>query len=236
MMSQSKQYQSIGILGGMGPAAGADAYLRIIQRFQIHRGAWEDADFPEIYLHSIPAPDMMSGTALDAQVETMLREAARHMEQLGMDVIVIACNTAHRFLPAMRAACGTPILSIMEICARELARRQFRHPLLLATRATVESGLYSAPLGAIGIRPLVPSTPDQAQVDGIIDTILRGESNGLRARMEAIIRRAPICDCVILGCTELPLAFGSEPFHLPVIDTLDLLADAAYAFSVGAGS
>lgn len=43
----------IGILGGMGPEAGADLFSRIVRNFQYKSGAKFDSDFPQILLNSI---------------------------------------------------------------------------------------------------------------------------------------------------------------------------------------
>lgn len=44
--------KTIGILGGMGPEAGASLFIRIIRLYQ-QNGALEDSDFPNICLMSI---------------------------------------------------------------------------------------------------------------------------------------------------------------------------------------
>ena len=44
----------IGILGGMGPEATSDLYLRIIRIFQREYSAMYDADFPEIIILNLP--------------------------------------------------------------------------------------------------------------------------------------------------------------------------------------
>ena len=44
--------KSIGILGGMGPAASAVFYSMIVEKFQ-KEGAVQDTDFARIILHSI---------------------------------------------------------------------------------------------------------------------------------------------------------------------------------------
>lgn len=45
--------QSIGILGGMGPEAGAELFMRIVRNFQTKSLAKFDSDFPQIVLNSI---------------------------------------------------------------------------------------------------------------------------------------------------------------------------------------
>jgi len=51
MINSSRK--TIGILGGMGPEAGADLFSRIVRNFQSKSGAKFDSDFPQIFLNSI---------------------------------------------------------------------------------------------------------------------------------------------------------------------------------------
>lgn len=58
----TNNYKTIGILGGMGPEAGADLYMRIIKRLQQNE-AQDDNDFPQIFLNSInPAMPWQQGS------------------------------------------------------------------------------------------------------------------------------------------------------------------------------
>ncbi len=54
--------KTIGIIGGMGPEATAELYLRIIRIFQREYGARYDSDFPEIVIVNLPIPDIVENT------------------------------------------------------------------------------------------------------------------------------------------------------------------------------
>jgi aspartate racemase len=76
-----------------------------------------------------------------------------------------------------------------------------------------------------------PAAADQKVVDDIIFMEL---VNGIfteasRLRYNDIIdrMRARGCDCVILGCTEIPLLVRTDDCPLPALDSTRLLARAA---------
>lgn len=46
-------FKTIGILGGMGPEAGADLFMRIVRNFQVNIRSESESDFPQIILNSI---------------------------------------------------------------------------------------------------------------------------------------------------------------------------------------
>jgi aspartate racemase len=81
------------------------------------------------------------------------------------------------------------------------------------------------------VRISSPAEADQKIVD---DIIFRELVNGIfgetsRLRYNEVIDRmkARGCDCVILGCTEIPLLVRSDDCPLPALDSTRLLARAA---------
>src|SRR5690554_2407912 len=73
-----------------------------------------------------------------------LLQMAHHLERSGANLLVMPCNTAHAFLPALEAAVNIPFLNMVKITATAAAQH-FPKPqkiALLATRGTVLSGIY----------------------------------------------------------------------------------------------
>lgn len=95
--------QVVGILGGMGPAAGAD-FVRLFveacsrQLQALGRGV-QDQAFPEHWLAQVPVPDR-TGALLNRDsgahqpLEPMLQALGR-LAALGARSVAMACNTAH---------------------------------------------------------------------------------------------------------------------------------------------
>jgi len=222
----------IGILGGMGPEATADLYLRIIRATPAKR----DQDHPRIIIYSnSKVPDRTSailGTGSNPMPE--LIRAGKRLEEAGADFIIIPCNTAHYFINQLQKELRVPILNMIRLSA---AKAQKFYPNvkkagLLATDGTLRSGLYTSAYGEASINILEPSLEKQADVmkaiyqcikaGNLIDGgfLLRGVANDLiNAGAEMII----------FGCTEVSLVLKEGDLPVPILDPLQVLAEAAVA-------
>ncbi len=217
--------KTIGILGGMGPEATAELYLRIIRIFQEEYGAKYDDDFPEIVILNLPLPDVVENPAGEKEVEKILVEGVQKLETAGADFIVIPCNTVTYFLSAMQKAVAIPILSILEETAKEVQKEGIGKVGIIGTEMTIGRGIYAEVLG--GIELIVPEVKEQKATTRIIMKILAGEKD----REDTFFLRRLVhqlkslgAEKVILGCTELPLLLTE---NADTIDTLEVLAKAA---------
>lgn len=100
---------------------------------------------------------------------------------------------------------------------------------MLATSGTVAADLYGREAARLGVDCLYPDATTQGQVNRVIfDEVKAGRPVDAAAleRLAAPFRVVG-CDGVVLGCTELSLAFGgvTRAAGLPVVDALDVLAD-----------
>ena len=90
----------LGILGGMGPAATADLYGKIVALTE----ALSDGEHIRTIIDSnVNIPDRTA--AILSGGESPLEEMEAALDNLvccGAEVIIIPCNTAHYFLPALK--------------------------------------------------------------------------------------------------------------------------------------
>src|SRR5947209_20577160 len=84
------------------------------------------------------------------------------------------------------------------------------------------------------------SAPDEADQQIVDDIIFRELVDGIfneasRLRYNEVIGRmkARGCDCVVLGCTEIPLLVRPDDCPLPSLDSTRLLARAAVDAALG---
>jgi aspartate racemase len=233
-----KYARKLGILGGMGPEATASLYLSIIGRCQRQLGAKYNSDFPPIIINSCPVPDgrMWKGFS-KAEVERTLRANIRILERTGVDFVAIPCNSVHYFLPVMRKAVRILVLSIIEETAKQIRRKGLTKVLLLATEFTVSHGVYEKPLAERGITLVKPNPAQQRLVQ---KTIINTES-GQRAKSDRAgvlgiindVREKSGIQGVVAGCTEIPLLIQRKDIPIPLFDTIDILAAAAYVLICG---
>ena len=109
----------LGILGGMGPAATADLFGKIVSMTM----ADSDRDHIRVIIDSNSAiPDrtaaILSGGA--DPVPEMI-SALRNLENCGAECVIMPCNTAHRFLPRLQRETNIPILNMPQIAAQRCA-------------------------------------------------------------------------------------------------------------------
>jgi aspartate racemase len=236
--------RTIGVLGGMGPAAAADFYVRIVAA----HGALRDQDHPPCILYSATqVPDrtaFLLGGGADPTPE--LVAAAGLIEAAGADFIAIPCNSAHAFLSSIRAGVAIPVLDMTRLASRAVARvmPRARRVGILATSGTVSTGLYEEPLRDDGLEPVYPSAELQESVMAAISAVKAGGgSRGgeasaagssdprlLEAARELGDRGA---ECLIMACTEVPLAMSIGDSPVVAIDGNQTLVDTTLGLAVG---
>jgi aspartate racemase len=231
----------VGILGGMGPAAGAQFVRLFVQACsaRLLRAACPVSDqaFPEHWLAQIPAPDrtraIESGDHDDpGPLEPML-QGVEKLASIGAAHVAIACNTAHAWHAAIQQRFpGIEILHIANEVAWELARRGVSRVGVLATRGTYTTGIYQRALAHAGFTCHLPHEAERdALMCGIYGGVKQGELDLARQRFEAValalVERHGL-DALVLGCTEIPLAFGQLTTSCPVqvVDAGQVLAAA----------
>lgn len=219
-----KSYKKIGILGGMGPQATADVYIKIIRIFQEKFNAKYDSDFPKIIINSIPLPDIVENKINERKIEKILVENSILLEKAGADFIIIPCNSVDKFVPLIRASVKIPILSIIEETVKTIKKDNVG---LLATDYTISNRLYEDKINAIDKKVIFPSINEQKIITNIIMSILANKNIDFsKKKLKEIIfnLKEKGAEEIILGCTELPLISEKEEF---LIDTIEVLAEKA---------
>lgn len=224
--------KTIGILGGMGPMATCDLMKKIID----HTDAACDQEHLRICIDSnTNIPDRTSaiiGQGKDPRPE-MIKSAVR-LQGMGADVLIVSCNTAHYFLDDVEKCVDIPVLHMPRETAKELQRQGVRTAALLATDGTVRCGLYDQELKAQGIVCVHPNIEEQEMIMSLIyDYVKAGITyphvEKIRKMQERLKKQG--VECMILGCTELPIAFAQWDTIIPIIDPTDVLAQSAIRYT-----
>lgn len=227
--------RTIGILGGMGPEATLDLYRHIIRLTP----ATKDQDHIPVLIYSNPKiPDRTKAiTGTGENPLPYLIESARLLERSGSGIIAIPCNATHHYLPDIQREVNIPILNmIAETCTR--IRRQLPNAKtigLLATTGTVVSGIYHKTLSAAGIRVLIPGEAAQNEIQSAINQIKAGTHNQSTKEVFQAIGLQLIqagADAIILGCTEIPLAFETTAVEYPTLNPTQILAESAIRWAL----
>lgn len=188
---------------------------------------------PDIVLSAVPMGLSMGGWET-GDYETVARHLARgvrHVADAGAQFYVCPDNTAHIVLERIAADLPIPGLHIAEVVCREISARGWTRVGLLGTKWTMTGPVYAEALARRGLSRLIPDDPTRERLNSaIFDELCRGVFREqttdvfLRA-IDAL--RADGAECVILGCTEIPLVVSSANASLPVLDSTRLLAKYA---------
>lgn len=221
----------LGIFGGMGPEATANLYYEIVRCTP----ATKDQEHIPTLIYSLPqVPDRTTAIQTgDRSIIPYLVEGVTRLERSGASFIVIPCNTAHYFYDDMQQAVKIPILSIIREAADAVVTR---HPDcktvgLLATNGTIRTGLYEKELRSRGLTVLVPE--ESLQQDCVMKAVYGIKSGVDKKTCEDLLYRAGKsleargARVVVLGCTEIPLAFNPDRSGVPVVNATRVLAEAA---------
>ena len=225
-------HKTIGILGGMGPAATADLMNKIIERTD---AACDQEHIPMIIDSNTRIPDRTAAIKGEgpSPVSEMLK-SARRLEAAGADFLIIPCNTAHHFIRDIESDISIPILDMMLETANLLQRRGVGCAAVLATEGTYLSRRYDRVLGEKGIEVVNPTPAEQEVLMSLIyDYIKSGitEARSLpRDQIKALTSdlKSRGAQAILMACTELPLAFAiMDLIDDSCVDPTAVLAEAA---------
>lgn len=140
----------------------------------------------------------------------------------------------HKYFSEMQGGVNIPMLSIIDETVNVLRTQNISKTLILATPFTIQQKLYQIKLSRNQIEAIVPSDEEQALIfEAILSVLKRGPSRKYREAVSSIINRyLNTADGVILGCTELPILLRDVKMRMPLFDTLQILADAVYNYSI----
>ena len=236
----------IGVLGGMGPAAGVDLVSKIIDQTD----ARSDHDHLPVALLNYPERIIDRSTFLFGETDTnpayAMAEILRQLESVGAVVAGIPCNTAHA--PAILDVVQEELdrtghdIRVLHMIAETAAFMDRHMPHVqtvgtLSTLAVYELGLHRKPLEEAGFDVVVP---DDEIKENVVNRTIFDTDFGLKAQSHPVTDRARQnlvtaidhlvekgADAVVLGCTELPLApMVEERSDVLLVDPAEILARA----------
>lgn len=226
--------KTVGVIGGMGP----EATTFFMQRVLASVDAADDAEHVPLLVDQNPQIPSRIKALIDGTGEDpspVLVSMARRLEKAGAEALVMPCNTAHHFAPAISDAVAIPLINMVDLAAAEAARLSNTGAVgLLGSPALTRVGVYDNALEKRGIR-IVPQV-DPVGLLAAIKSFKSGQADprtiealSHEALSQSRIGAGAVCVC----CTEFSLVAHEISAPVPVFDALDLLVDATVRFSRG---
>ena len=218
--------KTLGILGGLGPAASVRFYQLITEHTRAHC----DKEHLRIVLISdaeIPdRSDYILGKSDDSPLPAM-KEDILKLVHAGAELIAIPCNTAHYFFEELSRISPVPVLNIVKETVALSKHAGVKKLGIMATTGTIVSGAYQRACEEHGIAYGLPSEAAQKTLMEIIyhaiKTAEKPDSAAFFRVADELVHSG--CDAIVLGCTELSLIpTGGADSRYRFIDSLLVLA------------
>src|SRR5579864_6051901 len=159
--------------------------------------------------------------------------AAHFLEEHGIEMLVVACNTATALaFEDIRSAVKVPVVGVIEPGAeRAAAISKTKKVVVAATEATVASHAYQRALEQRGMQATEKACPLLVPLveEGWIDHRVTEEVAQIYLK-EAFTDGFKSADVLLLGCTHYPLIqpvlHRVAPKHVKIVDSAEATADA----------
>ena len=219
--------QSVGVIGGLGPAATLRFFDLVMQLTPVRT----ESEHLRLIIDCNPGiPDINESLlAGDTKAQAALVRTASGLQQAGADRLVMICNAAHYYAPAVRKAVDIPFDNMIDVAVSRVAEQcpSGASVGILATDGCLKSRVFQNGLEARGFSSIEPSPARAVQFMDVLARLRSGESPADCSGPLTAIVNAMLADgaqSIIVGCTEAQAAMDELSVSIPVIDPVRALA------------
>lgn len=218
----------LGVIGGMGPLATVKFYDKVVLNTDAHNDN-EHIDLVVLNHSTMPDRTRCIIEKKDLEFLNVIKKDLEILDNIGVDVVAIPCNTSHYFYDEFSKYTNLKIINMIEETILEIKRRGVKQVAVFGTIGTLNSKVYDKYAQKYGIEAKELSAEDKNSVMDIIYKIK--ETNNLENK-EFIEILNKYCDkdtIGIIACTELSLLDICKSIN--TIDALDVLVNKSIELS-----
>ena len=218
----------LGVIGGMGPLATVKFYDKVVLNTDAHNDN-EHIDLVVLNHSTMPDRTRCIIEKKDLEFLNVIKKDLEILDNIGVDVVAIPCNTRHYFYDEFSKYTNLKIINMIEETILEIKRRGVKQVAVFGTIGTLNSKVYDKYAQKYGIEVKELSDEDKNSVMDIIYKIK--ETNNLENK-EFIEILNKYCDkdtIGIIACTELSLLDICKSIN--TIDALDVLVNKSIELS-----
>lgn len=225
--------KTVGIIGGMGP----DATVELMNQIIAYTPAEDDIDHIRTLVdNNSKIPSRRNAILFGTESpEPELIVMAQRLEAMGADYLVMPCNTAHYYYPAINNATSIDCWHLIELTVRAIKQQQpdIQSIGFLGTLMSKQLQLFEPYFQSEGIELIYPDDDAQEAVTQIILAVKKAGVNQLLINDYNDAIKQLNCKYLLLGCSELSVLHSplrpnsvviSEQFI--TFDPIQLLAQA----------
>lgn len=225
--------KKVGLVGGLSWVSTMDYYRIINESVNARLGGLH---FAECMICSLNFGDVQAAgwnNSFD-----LLLSACERLKRSGVDAIALCANTAHLFADELEQTIQTPIIHIVAETAKVISKNGHKNVGLIGTKFTMEMGFYEKCLEQFGLKVFTPALKETR--DYIQKTVKEELGVGYinpdtKTRYISIVNELIEhgADCIVLGCTEIPMLISQQDFEVPVFDTAKIHSEAIVNYMLG---
>lgn len=224
--------KKIGLVGGISWVSTMDYYKFINEGINSKLGG---LNFAECIIYSLNFGDVQQKSWENSF--DLLLNACESLKRSNVDAIVLCANTAHLFADKLQEEINLPIIHIGVETAKVIKKQNFTKVGLLGTKFTMEMDFYKNKLYEYGLEVLIPKkqeTRDYIQYTvkeelgiGFINPETKKKYIEI---VNELVRNG--AECIILGCTEIPMLISQKDFNVPIFDTTKIHSQAIVEYAL----
>jgi aspartate racemase len=219
----------IGLIGGIGPAATDFYYRRLISTFAGKKTALE------LTIVHADTPTLLGNLASNASATqvAIFMKLTNRLAAAGAGCVAVTSIAGHFCIDAFKATSVLPVVDLIAEVNRAVGKRAFKRIGILGTRTVMETRLYG---GISGVEVVPPSGQDLEDVhQAYIAMAASGSVTGPQRAVFAAVCKKLLhesgVEAIMLGGTDLALAFNERDTDFQVIDCAGIHADAVAEFA-----
>ncbi len=220
----------IGLIGGIGPAATDFYYRRLISTFASKQAALEltivHADTPTL-LGNLSSNDAAAQIAIYTRLTNRLVAA-------GAECVAITSIAGHFCIEAFKAVSRLPVVDMISEVGRAIEKRGTKRIGILGTRTVMETRFY----GGVASAEIIP--PSSQDLDDVHRAYVAMAASGVvteaqRLVFDTVSRKLleeKGAEAIMLGGTDLALAFNQRDTAFPLVDCAGIHVDAIVRLAI----
>jgi len=214
----------IGLIGGIGPAATDFYYRRLISTFA---GKKAELDLTIVHANTQTLLSYLASNNADAQV-AIYKKLTNRLMAAGAECVVVTSIAGHFCIEPFKAVSPLPVVDIITEVNHAVKERGLKRIGILGTRTVMETRLYGGISNAEIIPPGGQDLQDvhQAYIEMATAGVVTEEQ---RKIFDAVSRRLldeSGAQAIMLGGTDLALAFNENDVSFPIVDCAGIHVDA----------
>ncbi len=220
--------KKLGLIGGTGPESTVEYYRGIVYGVQKKCGC-----FPPLAIESLSVFDVLGFCEKKdyTGLSDYLLRAIRNLAAAGAECAALTGITPHIVFDILSENSPIPIISMIDTARERAAASGFRKIALLGTRPTMEGRFFQDSFARRGIEVVTPNEEECRYIGMKIETelefgkVLPETQRGL-CNIAECLAKEEATEAIVLGCTELPLAFRGIDLPVPSLDVMGIHIEA----------